>query len=424
MEGIEKVRGIFHRVFIDSEKCSYLIKCLLQYHSEWDDNSKVFRDRPKHDWSSHSCFVGETLITTAYGNERIDKIKKGDLVLTPNGYRKVLNVFKKRTNALRKLTTTNNFIICTPSHRVYSEKGLVRADALCYDNLVFNRTFAREWENINTSNVKIGSLGFRGTFLLAKMSQWLFLMDIIIDGKNPITEEELQHLMSMDTYIEQFGHTVRERFWNLMLYIIKMGIPKTIVFLIWKCFLQKSTARHMIRKKEEQPHADQFIKQWNMLKNGILANREYSGIESMLKNLILESFQYPPHVLFVEEAIMQKSIIKSFAQMDANKRVEIDQVLTMKEEFALTARNLLNAISINSQEAVVKNVVVNTTQETEVYDLEVEKDHCYFANNILVSNCDAFRYLVLALERLSGPSITMTKERLHDLRRDAAGILT
>jgi len=55
LEGIEKVRGLFPRIYIDKEKCTHLIKCLLQYHSEWDDNSKVFRNRPKHDWSSHSA---------------------------------------------------------------------------------------------------------------------------------------------------------------------------------------------------------------------------------------------------------------------------------------------------------------------------------------------------------------------------------
>jgi hypothetical protein len=27
---------------------------LRQYQREWDDDKKVFRDRPKHDWTSHS----------------------------------------------------------------------------------------------------------------------------------------------------------------------------------------------------------------------------------------------------------------------------------------------------------------------------------------------------------------------------------
>lgn len=54
LEGIEKTRGIFPRIYIDAEKCDYLIKCLLEYHAEWDDNAKVFRNRPLHNWASHS----------------------------------------------------------------------------------------------------------------------------------------------------------------------------------------------------------------------------------------------------------------------------------------------------------------------------------------------------------------------------------
>ena len=27
---------------------------MRQYQREWDDDKKIFRDRPKHDWTSHS----------------------------------------------------------------------------------------------------------------------------------------------------------------------------------------------------------------------------------------------------------------------------------------------------------------------------------------------------------------------------------
>jgi hypothetical protein len=54
LEGIEKIRGIFSRIYIDEDKCDYLIKCLGEYHSEWDDNAKIFRNRPLHNWASHS----------------------------------------------------------------------------------------------------------------------------------------------------------------------------------------------------------------------------------------------------------------------------------------------------------------------------------------------------------------------------------
>jgi hypothetical protein len=33
-----------------------------------------------------------------------------------------------------------------------------------------------------------------------------------------------------------------------------------------------------------------------------------------------------------------------------------------------------------------------------VYDLTVEKHHCYKANGLLVSNSDAFRYLAVAMQ--------------------------
>jgi hypothetical protein len=47
-----------------------------------------------------------------------------------------------------------------------------------------------------------------------------------------------------------------------------------------------------------------------------------------------------------------------------------------------------------------------------VYDLTVEREHCYLANGLLVSNSDSFRYLSLSWKRaptlkprLSVPSI-------------------
>ncbi len=53
-DGIEAVRGIFSRVWIDSGKCGHLIKCLENYKKIFDSKMQVYKDRPHHDWSSHS----------------------------------------------------------------------------------------------------------------------------------------------------------------------------------------------------------------------------------------------------------------------------------------------------------------------------------------------------------------------------------
>lgn len=53
--GIEALRGLFPRLWIDSDKCSRLIKCLENYRKEFDQNLNVYKSRPVHDWSSHGA---------------------------------------------------------------------------------------------------------------------------------------------------------------------------------------------------------------------------------------------------------------------------------------------------------------------------------------------------------------------------------
>lgn len=54
LEGIEKVRGLFPRMFFDKVKCEFLLKCLLEYHADYDEKAKVYRRQPCHNWASHS----------------------------------------------------------------------------------------------------------------------------------------------------------------------------------------------------------------------------------------------------------------------------------------------------------------------------------------------------------------------------------
>ena len=53
-DGIQATRMALSRTWFDAMKCSEGIECLRQYQREYDEDKKVFRDRPKHDWTSHS----------------------------------------------------------------------------------------------------------------------------------------------------------------------------------------------------------------------------------------------------------------------------------------------------------------------------------------------------------------------------------
>lgn len=54
-EGIELTRGIFPRLWIDTDKCGYLIKSIENYHKSFNERLNVYSDKPVHDWSSHCC---------------------------------------------------------------------------------------------------------------------------------------------------------------------------------------------------------------------------------------------------------------------------------------------------------------------------------------------------------------------------------
>lgn len=53
--GIEAVRGLFPRIWIDEGKCKQLIKCLENYRKEFDQLNQVYRSRPVHNYASHGA---------------------------------------------------------------------------------------------------------------------------------------------------------------------------------------------------------------------------------------------------------------------------------------------------------------------------------------------------------------------------------
>ena len=53
-EGIESVWRIIDKCYFDATKCKDGIDALKAYKRDWDDVRKVWKDKPRHDWSSHA----------------------------------------------------------------------------------------------------------------------------------------------------------------------------------------------------------------------------------------------------------------------------------------------------------------------------------------------------------------------------------
>ena len=62
-DGVNAVRSIMHRVWIDSERCSKLLSALYEYHREYDEKKGIFRQKAVHDHSSHGADAMRYLAT-------------------------------------------------------------------------------------------------------------------------------------------------------------------------------------------------------------------------------------------------------------------------------------------------------------------------------------------------------------------------
>lgn len=72
-EGITSARAIFHKLWIDKKNCMYLLKCIENYHYNYNEKLNVFSDKPVHDWSSHYCDAVRYL-GVSQNMERLDRM--------------------------------------------------------------------------------------------------------------------------------------------------------------------------------------------------------------------------------------------------------------------------------------------------------------------------------------------------------------
>ena len=54
-DGIAAVRALLPRCWFDQTRCAHGIEALKQYRCEYDEERKIFSNRPLHDWTSHAA---------------------------------------------------------------------------------------------------------------------------------------------------------------------------------------------------------------------------------------------------------------------------------------------------------------------------------------------------------------------------------
>lgn len=147
--GIEQTRKLISKAWFDDVLCHDGLHALNSYKYEWDENRNMFKDNPLHDWSSDACLTGDALIETRSGIKKIKDVVEGDYALTPMGYFRVNSSgCVKISDELIEIEFNNGKTLkATPEHKFFTERGLVYADALRYDDVILSPR-SKQWKKM------------------------------------------------------------------------------------------------------------------------------------------------------------------------------------------------------------------------------------------------------------------------------------
>ena len=274
------------------------------------------------------------------------EIKVNDLVLTSNGYKKVLKVFNNGLQQVINYSIQNDIfnvtLVSTKEHKIKTTKG---------------------WKQI--SKLKSGQMVYLHKDLIIKNINYI--------QKKNILESEIKDCML------QFGNFIMGIFQKVIMYIIRISILGIIIFKILKLLKSINIYRNMVSKglKTILNGLNLFMKKvLNPLKNGISQMMVKSGIQNMVKKFMLKEYLINMYAKYVKKNIKQG--------------IQEEQSIVIKT-------------------AKLKHLELGESYQANVYDLMIEDEHEYFANGILVHNCiDALRYL--AMNKLSSLSDWMDFE--------------
>jgi len=77
-DGIQAARLMLPRVWFDKERCESAVELLKQYQREWDEDKKAFRDKPRHDNTSH-CADAFRMMAVAWRENKPKPQENADL---------------------------------------------------------------------------------------------------------------------------------------------------------------------------------------------------------------------------------------------------------------------------------------------------------------------------------------------------------
>lgn len=342
----------------------------------------------KHD---DQCFVAGTLIATPKGNIPIEKLKIGDEVITPFGNRKITDwAMTGEKEVINKLG-----VVATKNHPVFTyEKGFINIDAIT--------------QALTNDKISLGGL------ISWRIQKLLFTMELSTQdqGRDLITsvgkEKKMERLLIKDCML-LFGKMLMDKKYLKATKFITSILTLTITTLkTWSVYQGKNIESYTRMRK----HASKKKNKLNILKkldrsqkHGTLVKKVLNGTKDIVKNHWVKLKQKNTLVNNAEKnsyrSIINHDSVRTTAILNGDINTKEKQ---LKENVSSVEKNLKPKSPIVKGQArkhvagVVEESSIGNANVQKVYNITVDIDHCYYANGLLVSNCDA---MTQALNRMA-----------------------
>ncbi len=349
-------------------------KEIKNYRWKKDPKTDEVIDEPEK-YKDDGCFVGDTMILMSdMSKKKIKDIVVGEYVVTDKGARKVLDVqLTQREAVVYKYVLGNGITVsCTPNHKFYTKKGIKRVDNIDRHDML------RVWESDQ---------------------RYISITGFIIGMVNTICHLWDGLKVGLD-YIGQFGNSIMVKSLQGIISIITMVKHGTTGLRIYPLLSENCTYHTMAKNHGTMQSVERKV--LNILNQSAIL--QMNGTEQKKAGnsqaKILKSFGNTEKGLLSNVVCVVKNLKLHFQKglntvpTSVAKRQDVIGKSIMSFVNALFARLNLALTNIARQKLVHSIVGQSSLPKSNVYNLTVEDRHNYYANGILVSNCDSMAYAI------------------------------
>lgn len=343
---------------------------------------------------SDSCFEAGTTVSTTDGHIPIERIKVGDLVLTPFGPSPVVITHCLQSEETICLIFSDGTTLRgTPEHKIFTwDKGWVRMDTVSIDNETESVHNLPIWNLLNLLFTKDTRIGFSA------------LVNIIATATTGTRN-------ARDFFTDSFGRSTTGLFLKACASIIKMGIGRITASRIWKWFQSENIPTIIKLNSCVFPSiALDFSGIWTKHNerrdSGMVPRLDAFGTAAMLFRRGRTKSQLCASAIFAgNHSLASIQRLPNTVRYDAETYSLGKQLRLIIVNAAFAALRLLRT-SIGKRGPVLQNVEhLKRQKPVNVYNLTLAEHNAYYANGILVKNC------MIAVEGARRRGFTITKQR-------------